>query len=111
MLISAVALLMTFWNHNNFDNFMATRLYKLYRPNIDGVEKKRSKAFKQSEFMKPRFLFNPIEYCRDQVPDCIACRCAKTCCGPNRLERGFAKARDKVAEEINIIEIIKSIRY
>ena len=45
------------------------------------------------------------------VPSFLACRCANLFCKPNRLERGFSKAREKISEETNIIGIIKSRRY
>jgi len=61
--------------------------------------------------MAPKFLFNPKEYCRDLLPSCLACGCAKKLCRPNRSERGFSKAREQIEKEVNIIEIIKSRRY
>ena len=111
MLISGMAYVLAFWNYNHFDNFMVSRLYKIYKPNLEHKFRKKSKAFKQSKFMKPRFLFNPKEYCRDLVPTtCLNCRLCKKCCEPNRLDGAFQKARIKMLQEINIIEIIKSRR-
>ena len=90
---------------------MVSRLFKIYKPHIDNKSKKKINAFKQSDFMKPRFLFNPKEYCKDMMPFCLSCRCTRKYCAPDRLERAFSKARDQMREEINIIEIIKSRRY
>ena len=58
--------------------------------------------------MKPRRFFNPKEYFMDLLPSWI-----KFCkiCKPDRLEKGFAKARTKMALETNIIEIVKTRRY
>ena len=62
--------------------------------------------------MQPPSMINIKEYMRDLLPSRLACCCRKnTCWGPNRVELAFSKARDKVALETNIIEIIKSRRY
>ena len=112
MIISGIAFILTFWNYNNFDNHMVTRLFKLYKPNVDSESKMDIKTvFTQSEFMRPRFLYNPKEYCKDLVPSFLSCGCASKYFGASRLERGFEKAREKMLKEINIIEIIKSRRY
>lgn len=112
MLISFVAAGLSFWNYNHFDNFMVTRLYKLYKPNKDGRSRSKSNTFQESEFLEPPLMINTKEYIKDLLPSCLAC-CSgkKTCCGPNRVDRAFAKAREKIAEETNIIEIVKSRRY
>ena len=44
---------------------------------------------------------------RNSLPRFLICKCLR----PDRLERGFEKARGKLLEEINIIEIIKSRRF
>ena len=59
--------------------------------------------------MVPRRCFNPKEYIRDLLPK-VCLRIFK-CCKPDRLERGFEKARENLLKEINIIEIVKSRRF
>lgn len=44
---------------------------------------------------------------RNSLPRFLICKCLK----PDRLERGFEKARSQLLQEINIIEIIKSRRF
>ena len=44
---------------------------------------------------------------RNTLPRFLICKCLR----PDRLERGFEKARGQLLEEINIIEIIKSRRF
>jgi hypothetical protein len=58
--------------------------------------------------MQPRLFYNPKEYFRDLLPRWI-CFC-KTC-RADRLEKGFEEARRRMANETNILEIIKSRRY
>ena len=59
--------------------------------------------------MVPRRCYNPKEYVRDLLPK-VTLRICK-CCRPDRLERGFEKARENLMKEINIIEIVKSRRF
>ena len=59
--------------------------------------------------MVPRRCYNPKEYARDLLPKVILRICK--CCKPDRLERGFEKAREDLLKEINIIEIVKSRRF
>lgn len=44
---------------------------------------------------------------RNSLPRFLICKCLK----PDRLERGFEKARSQLLQEINIIEIVKSRRF
>ena len=109
MLFSGFGFFVAFWNYNHFDNYMASRLFKLYKPRAERkIENGRN--FMHSEYMRPRIGYNPKEYCKDLVPSCLWNLCKKSC-RTNRLERGFEKARDKMMKEINILEIIKSRRY
>ena len=42
MLISWAAFVLTFWNYNYFDNFMVSRVFKIYKPNLNRESKKKS---------------------------------------------------------------------
>ena len=106
MLFSGFAAFMGIWNYGMFDNYMTTRLYKLEQ--FDKDTRQVKDTFKQSDFMKPARLQNPKEYLRETCPSWLTfCKCFK----PNREERGFLKARERLQGETNIVEIIKSRRY
>ena len=89
-----------------FDNYMVSRLYKLEHPDQDSRHLKDT--FKESDFIKPRRFYNPKEYFRDMLPGWL-CFCKG--CKADRVERGIELARKHMANETNIIEMIKSRRY
>lgn len=107
LLVSGFAFLVSVWNYNMFDNNMVCNLYKLERAS-DTDTRHLKDTFKESDYMKPRPLYNPKDYFRDTLPSWI-CFCKS--CKPDRLERGFEKARERMQRETNIIEIVKSRRY
>ena len=57
MLLSGCAFFMTFWNYNHFDNYMASHLYKIYKPKAER-KIERGRKFKHSEFMEPNIFYN-----------------------------------------------------
>lgn len=90
------------------DNYLVSKLFRLKQPPSESDnERPGGKPSKKATHLKPRICYNPKEFLRDLIPSC--CRCCK-CCKPNRLERGFEKARDLLEDEVNIVEIIKSRR-
>ena len=107
LLVSGFAFLVSIWNYKMFDNNMVCRLYKLERPS-ESDTRRIIDTFKESDHMKPRPFFNPKEYFRESLPSWV-CFCKR--CKPDRLERGFEKARERMQRETNIIEIVKSRRY
>ena len=94
--------LLALFNYNNFDNYLASRLYKIDN-NIEGQNRTKSKGIA----IKPPRWCNIYEYLLDMTPDCLRCkRCKKS----KKME-SLEIARIQMAEEINILEIIKSRRY
>ena len=89
ILISGMAYALAFWNFNQFDNFMVSRLFKLQKPPAE--QRTDMKRNERSDFMVPPRLYNPKEYCMNLVPKCF-CRCKF--CKYNRLETGFERARE-----------------
>lgn len=106
LLYQALAFLVSVWNYNMFDNYMVSKLYKLERR--EQSSRGLKDTFKESGFMKPRRFYNPKEYFRNLLPSWI-CFCQG--CKADRHEKGFELARERMANETNIIEIIKSRRY
>ena len=90
-------------NYDNFDTFMASRLFKIQKENVDDNQYKS--YFERSEFFKPELTTNLKEYWMDTMPEKIVC------CKRNRTQRGIQKALEALNQEIDIIELIKSRRY
>ena len=107
LLVSGFGFLLSIWNYNMLDNNMVRYLYKLERPSETETRKIKN-SFKESDHMKPRQFFNPKEYFRETLPSWV-CFCKS--CKPDRLERGFQEARERMQSETNILEIVKSRRY
>ena len=70
---------------------MVSRLYKIKKTDVDSIKEER--YFNRSDFINPNKYSN--------------CCCVKR----QRDQLGIAKARLLMDKEINIIEIIKSLRY
>ena len=80
---------LAFWNYNYFENFMVSRLFKLHREDFSSDEKGFESYFDRSTFIQPRRCYNPKEWLRNTLPRFLICKCLR----PDRLERGFEKAR------------------
>ena len=95
--MSAMSIFLGIWNHNNFDNYLASRLYKIQPFDEDDS---------RGEEIKPTRFFNVCEWLYDLVPSCLRCRCF------HKTHRmiGIEKAREQLANEINIVEIVRSRR-
>ena len=91
ILISVMAVLISFWNYNQFENHMVSRLYRLQDAEMQVL-------------MSPRPLSNPRDFVYKHL---ICCKRGKR----SRLERAFEKAREELQNETNIIQIIKSRRF
>ena len=82
------------WNFNSFNNFLVSRLYKVMKPKEQIGEV--TSYFDRSEF-----------FSKSNLPQCLTffCRCR------SRKEIAMRKAREKLNEELNVIQILKSWRY
>ena len=62
------------WNHNNFDNYLASRLYR-----IKVHSKDQSNSKDETAYIKPTKYCNFVEYLIDSMPDYLKCiSCKKT---------------------------------
>ena len=112
ILISALAIIIGYWNYNFFDNFMVSNLYRIQRSSKpDRHGKKGPKAWQQKQD-KEKGDKMTISFCSgirdaicDMVPECMQC------CRHGRNETGLQMGRDKLAQETNIIKIVQSRRY
>lgn len=89
MLISTIVVMLSIWNHNNFDNYMVTRLFKFER---------------NERPIEAGAIRNLKEYAKSWMPNC--CQRFK-CCQPSKLDRTFISGRKKLAKEANIMGIVK----
>ena len=95
MFTSIFFVFMNVWNFNQLDDYMVSRLFK---------SKPGEKKF-QAEPLPAKTCCNLKDFLRSWTPNCLLC------CKLNRREKAFAKARDKLESELNVIELIKSMRY
>ena len=85
---------MSIWNYNNFDNYMASHLYKVKRDTATGgdtnhakeptktAEEGEEKRRSCGEDIEPTRLFNFYEWLFDLVPSFL--RCNRNCCKKTR---------------------------
>ena len=103
ILISLIQFILFFLNYHHFDQFMASKLFKIKKP--EDEEQKSKTYFERSTFFKPSKLRNLRDYMIDSLPKRLK-RCKET-----RQERAIKKAITQMDQEIDIIEIIKSTRF
>ena len=96
ILISFFLMIVTAWNHNKFDNMLVSRLFKI---------KRRDKGADEAETISNSCMPNCTDWILSFFPDCCIC------CKRARREVAMQKARDKLAGETNIIEIVRAWRY
>ena len=104
LLISFCTIALGVINYNNFDNQLASRLFK-----IKGQPGKLDDPKTISSFIYPTKWLNLFEYFLDVVPERIKCKCKF--CNKSRSLRAVEKARERMEQEINIVHIVKSRRY
>ena len=82
---------------------MASRLFKLKKEDADTVEYKS--YFDKSNFFQPSKCGNIRIYCMENLPKCLVC------CKRNRRQQGIKNSIEAMNQEIDIIELIKTVRY
>lgn len=106
ILMSAMAMLLSVWNYNHFDNYMASRLYQVERASPPDSSSRKTTTRAEYRQMEPWRFLNICEWLYDHLPSCFK---SKRCRKMQRM-REFQKARDELTSEINIIEIVRSRR-
>ena len=94
-LFSTTAIFLVWWNHNNFDNFLASKLYRI------ASEKHR----KEHEILVPQGMRDPLDFICDKLPK----KCQ--CCQGSRKTRSFIVARERLHQEINMFDQVRDMRY
>ena len=103
ILISFFQFILFFLNYRYFDSYMASKLYKIKKP--EDEEQKSKTYFERSNFFKPSKVKNLRDYVIDSLPNRLKC------CKETRQERAIKKAITQMDREIDIIEMIKSRRF
>ena len=96
------------FNYNNFDNYMVSRLFKVKK--VDSETFQSDPYFQRADFIDHSNYHNFLHYFNSKIP-CKNSLCCCKCCRKNRAQRGMDIAREKIYKEINIVEIIKKLRY
>ena len=103
ILISFFQFILYFTNYHHFDSFMASKLYKIKKP--EDEEQKSKTYFERSDYFKPGKCRNLCDYMIDSLPGRLKC------CKETRQERAIKKAITEMDKEIDIVELIKSLRF
>lgn len=93
--------LLTLFNYNHFDTYMASRLFKIQKVDADS----HTRFFDKSDFFHPSKVSNVRQCCMDYLPKRVQC------CKKNRKEVGIEIARKTMEQETDIIELMKTLRF
>ena len=103
ILVTIFSVIISIWNYNSLENLLVSNLF-----NIKNEESHHDDhPLKRSSTEEIKISRTP--YCRETLLCLLPGRC--TVCCPLRKERAMQKAREKLAHETNIVEIIQSWRY
>ena len=95
-LISSLVFIVSILNYNHLKSYIASQLFKIHE------EKPR---FNNSETFTASKCGNLPECIIDTLP------CFKVCCKKPRRQRGIQKARKALEKEIDVLELVKSMRF
>ena len=102
--------ILAIFNYKNFDNYMASRLFKIKNKDMDSKKVQIDDEFDLENDNNlpiiPTKCCNFSSYLHDLLPEKL-----KKVCKSSRRTRATRKAHKFMATEINIIEIVKWIRY
>jgi hypothetical protein len=94
IMVSTFAILVGILNYQHFDTTLASQLFKLRKPNSNN-------SISAAEFFKPTKCGNVKELCQDTFG----------CCRKNPRARMLDKARQTLEQEVNIVDMVRSMRY
>ena len=102
------SVILAYFQYFDFENFLVDRLFRQYQPRNWATEKYHKYEKRDgTEFKRGQQNFNEKE------TSWISQRCNTHCkcwCRLNRQERLYGKARNRLYEEIDIVNFIKKIR-
>ena len=97
ILFSIFQFVLFFINYNNFDTFMASKLYKIKLPSAEDEEQKDQSYFARSSFFEPSKCNNLLQYTNDSLPSWLKC------CKESRKDKAIKKAILSMDGEIDIV--------
>ena len=98
-LVSLVVGIIGLMNYNHLESYMASKVFKIYEDNSDKHSSSNSQAITFSTWG------NITECLTDALPSRLVC-CKKT-----KRQRVIKKARVALSEEMDILELVKSMRF
>ena len=82
-------------NYKDFNNYLASKLFKM-----EGPDKTEPIKFKRTR------VGNSFLFCRDNAP--LFCT---SCCKLSRERKAMKRAREALAKEIDVVEMLRMNRY
>ena len=95
-MIAPFAILIGLVNYNHLESYMASKLYHIEQENT---------SFDDTKTFTPTMCGNIGECIIDSLPSCL------TCCKKSRQQIRIQKAREVLEEEMDIMELVKAIRF
>lgn len=105
IVISALSIIIAVFNHNHFDTFLVTQLFKPAEPRADG-KGSSSNAMSEAERFSTSEISGVKEFFLDSCPSALF-----RCCKRNRKQTIIMKARSLYQQETDIVRLIRSVRY
>ena len=93
-LISVLVTVVSLLNFNHLESYMASRLF-----NLDQEEGKEPETFTATK------CGNLADYVAEKLPNCLVC------CKSDRRQRAIKKARATLEKELDVLELVKSMRF
>ena len=103
ILISAVGIVVGYWNYNILESYMVTKLFRMEKK--DSSNKVYSDPADKYETFQVSVFSGLRDVICDSLPSCLQC------CRNSRNDRGMEIGRANLEKESNIITILQSRRY
>ena len=104
--VSGLSFLIALWNYNNYEYHFLTNFFKKKALKTTANNKVHA-SVNSIENFEPKHICNIQEYLLYLMP----CLRKLSCCRYNSKQAALEKARQALNKEVNIIEIIKLLRY
>ena len=104
--LKGLSVLIAIWNFNNYEYHFLTNFFKKKALKTTANNKVHA-SLDSIENFEPKHICNIQEYLLHMMP----CLRKLSCCRYNSKQAALEKARQALNKEVNIIEIIKLLRY
>ena len=104
ILFSIGAVIVGLFTHNNPENYLTRKLFTPYDRNDPNLTGKKAK----SNELNPKEQYAFKEYLQDNLPSiCLGLGCLKL----RKRDRIFAEARDKLSDELDVVQLLQKLRF